>query len=199
MTDVPTLTSATAANYCTFNPLIRPYTVTAVETISAGNLQVSNAGSGVTGSAWGTFNITSGKWYYEAVVIAAGGAIWVGVSNSASAASLGTFSAALPSNGYTYKKDGNKCNNSTSGTSYGATYTTSDVIGVALDLDAATIEFFKNGTSQGVAFTSITSTGGFTPGVSVDPGTTTVAINFGQRPFAYTPPSGFVALNTFNL
>jgi len=24
-------------------------------------------------------------------------------------------------------------------------------------------------------------------------------INFGQRPFTYTPPSGFVALNTYNL
>jgi hypothetical protein len=27
----------------------------------------------------------------------------------------------------------------------------------------------------------------------------TVAFNFGQQPFTYTPPSGFVALNTFNL
>ena len=24
-------------------------------------------------------------------------------------------------------------------------------------------------------------------------------INFGQRPFSYTPPTGFVALNTYNL
>jgi hypothetical protein len=28
---------------------------------------------------------------------------------------------------------------------------------------------------------------------------TTAAINFGQRPFSYSPPTGFVALNTFNL
>jgi hypothetical protein len=26
-----------------------------------------------------------------------------------------------------------------------------------------------------------------------------IAVNFGQQPFAYTPPTGFVALNTFNL
>jgi hypothetical protein len=199
MTDVPTLTSATASNFCVLNPVIRPYTVTAVETISAGNLQVSNTGSGVTGSAWGTFTVTSGKWYYEATILAAGGAIWVGYSNNVNQMALGTYSASLPSYGYTYKKDGTKCVNNTSGTSYGATYTTNDVIGVAIDLDSNTIEFFKNGTSQGVAFTSITSTGGFTAGCSVDPGTTTVAMNFGQRPFAYTPPTGFVALNTFNL
>jgi hypothetical protein len=29
--------------------------------------------------------------------------------------------------------------------------------------------------------------------------TNTYQLNFGQRPFAYTPPTGFVALNTFNL
>ena len=27
----------------------------------------------------------------------------------------------------------------------------------------------------------------------------TVAVNFGQQPFTYTPPTGFVALNTYNL
>jgi hypothetical protein len=30
-------------------------------------------------------------------------------------------------------------------------------------------------------------------------GTLTVVCNFGQRPFSYTPPTGFVALKTFNL
>lgn len=199
MTDVPTLNSPTAANYAVLNSAIRPYTVTSVEAISAGNLQISNTGSGVTGSGWSTFNVTTGKWYYETNVLAAGGNIWIGVSNNANAAALGTYNAALRDNGYTYKKDGNKCNNSATGTAYGATYTTNDIVGVALDLDASTIEFFKNGVSQGVAFTGITSTGGFTPGVSVDPGTTTVAINFGQRPFSYTPPTGFKALNTQNL
>jgi hypothetical protein len=67
-------------------------------------------------------------------------------------------------------------------------------------LDSQTITFYKNNTSQGTAFTSITaqpyvfalSAGG---AASTKGG----AINFGQRPFSYTPPSGFVRLNTFNL
>jgi hypothetical protein len=39
------------------------------------------------------------------------------------------------------------------------------------------------------------------PAVSVatTSGANTCDANFGQRPFSYTPPSGFVALNTFNL
>jgi len=186
-------------NYATLNPAIRPYTVTAVETFSEGNLQITNTGSGVTGSGWGTFNVTSGKWYYEATVTAAGGQIWIGWSNDATKAGLGTYTAALRDYGYTYKKDGNKCNNSATGTSYGASYTTNDVIGVALDIDGGTLEFYKNGTSQGTAFTGVTATGGFIPGVCVDPGTTTVVVNFGQRAFAHTLPSGFSALNTSNL
>ena len=34
---------------------------------------------------------------------------------------------------------------------YGATYTYGDVVGVAFDSDNNTLEFFKNGISQGVA------------------------------------------------
>lgn len=33
-----------------------------------------------------------------------------------------------------------------------------DVIGVQLDFDAGTIEFYKNGVSQGVAFTNLSGT-----------------------------------------
>jgi hypothetical protein len=69
------------------------------------------------------------------------------------------------------------------------------VIGTALDLDTGTITFYKNGVSQGVAYTGISGT--FTPMVLLN--TSSNSINFGQRPFAYTPPSGYVALNTYNL
>ena len=41
----------------------------------------------------------------------------------------------------------NKYNNNT-GASYGATFTTNDVIGVALDLDAGTLTFYKTGQAK---------------------------------------------------
>ena len=55
---------------------------------------------------------------------------------------------------YLYYNDGRKGNNN-SASSYGSTYTDGDILGVALDLDAGTISFYKNGVSQGIAFTGL--------------------------------------------
>ena len=72
------------------------------------------------------------------------------------------------------------------------------VIGVALDTTNGELTFYKNGTSQGVAYTLSTSNSYVIAlaGASTVP---VLAVNFGQRPFSYTPPSGYVALNTYNL
>jgi hypothetical protein len=101
-------------------------------------------------------------------------------------------------NGYAYHANtGNKFNNGS--TAYGASYTAGDVIGVALDMStagSASITFYKNNTSQGVAFSGLT--GDFFPCFSATHASA-ASINFGQRPFTYTPPTGFKALNTQNL
>jgi len=47
---------------------------------------------------------------------------------------------------------GGKCNNSGKSVNYGEKYKEGDVVSVLLDFDNGTIEFFKNGKSQGVAF-----------------------------------------------
>jgi hypothetical protein len=62
-------------------------------------------------------------------------------------------------------------------------------------MDAGTITFYKNNTSQGTAYSSLS--GLFAIGISTANGT--FDPNFGQRPFSYTPPTGFVRLNTYNL
>ena len=59
MTDVPTLTNATTANYATLNPLVTPATTTVVD----GNLGMS--GYTAYSSVTGTVGVSSGKWYYE--------------------------------------------------------------------------------------------------------------------------------------
>jgi hypothetical protein len=102
-------------------------------------------------------------------------------------------------NGWAYFQNGNKFNNS-SGSSYGASYTTNDVIGVALDMDAGTVVFYKNGVSQGTAFSTLSGKA-IQPMVSDGSSVHTMnyTANFGQRPFAYTAPSGFKALCTQNL
>jgi len=103
-----------------------------------------------------------------------------------------------------------------SASSYGASYTTNDIIGTAIDLDAGTptITFYKNGSSQGTENlpTSSNSTGLWFFMPSLYNGT--LELNFGNPPYAnssdaadengygafeYAPPSGYLALCTKNL
>jgi hypothetical protein len=181
MTDVPTLTSATAANYAVLNPLVAGTS----SYISGGNLNASVSATNT--SLLSTFQLpATGKfyWEYQITTIGGGGAPMGGI------ASTTTNSPAV-----FYRSNGNKLVDGTD-TSYGATYTTTDTIGVAVDITGGTIVFYKNNTSQG----SITyASSGFFPALRSNAATDAFNINFGQRPFTYTPPSGFVALNTYNL
>jgi hypothetical protein len=190
MTDVPTLTSPTAANYAVLNPL-SIYVVNPTD----GNLAFSGTSAGGIGS----MGATSGKYYWETVytAIGSGDGVIVGVRSAESIATGAAENVGYYGGG---TQSGQKIINGGAGTAYGATWTTGDVIGVALDITGGSITFYKNNVSQGAI--SYTFTG--KSWVSFNwrtgsAGTNTGSINFGQRPFAYTPPSGFVALNTFNL
>ena len=208
LVDVPTNGSQTdtgvggevRGNYCTLNPLDKGSNVT----LTNGNLDVS------TNSTWNsvraTFGITSGKWYWEYTMTAAGYTM-VGIGSRVIdlAGYIGQSSA-----GYAYYSlNGNKWN-SGSAASYGSSFTTNDVVGVAFDADAGKIWFSKNGTWQAsgdpaagtnAAYSSIPS-GTYFPTISQDnslPASTGGTLNAGARPFAYTAPSGFKALCTANL
>ena len=175
-------------NYCTFNPLAKGST----NTIANGNLDAANTTSGGAGKILGTIGITSGKWYAEATMSGGGG--MPGIAEVT--CSLSGYPGA-ESNSWGYNNGGDKYNGG-SNYSYGASFTTNDVIGLALDMDAGTITFYKNNTSQGVAFSSGIA-GKTITFVARGDTTTTESWNFGQRPFAYTAPSGFKALCTQNL
>ncbi len=193
MTDVPTLTSTTAANYCVLNAI----SIGADATLSAGNLQIAYGSSGTRNATMGTFGMSAGKWYWECTILSAGSPS-IGITNTASANEVPNYPG-FSANGWSYVNDGDKYNNG-SGTAYGATYTTNDIIGVAFDADARSITFYKNNVSQGVAFSGLavnTYFPAFGDGSALQ--TWSGAVNFGQRPFAYTAPSGFLPLNTFNL
>jgi hypothetical protein len=188
MTDVPTNTNATTANYATWNPLARRSSSTSGNTVVDGNLKCVANNVSVDTFFYGTVLQETGKWYWEATVDAIGGYVRIGVDSLLSQNDVFTDQVL-------YLSDGTKTVGGTN-TSYGATYTTNDVIGVALDNTAGTVTFYKNNTSQGAI--SLPTTVARTAFVrSWSSGA--VSINFGQRGFLYTPPSGFVALNTFNL
>jgi hypothetical protein len=187
-------------NYATLNPLNLP---PSNNTISNGNLENNCNVSGQFGAATSTISVSSGKWYAEFTVNAVSGtpAYAVGISTTQFQNErlqpngyYGNFW--YYSYGYAYISDGRKYTNN-SDSAYGATYTSGDVIGVALDLDAGTVVFYKNGVSQGTAFSGLSGTFTInTAGLGVNSRT---EANFGQRPFAYTAPSGFKALVTTNL
>ena len=196
LTDVPTLTSTTVANYAVLNPLQKHdagYTVA----LTNGNLSVAItyvSGVNMITVPSTVKTPTSGKWYWEITVKStlAGAASGVGVITPDSYIE----STTPPTDNYLYVQNGNKYTNGT-GTAYGSSYTNGDVIGVALDVGAGTITFYKNNTSQGTAFTGLAATTYYAVVTLNDTGS--YAANFGQQPFTYTPPSGFLPLNTFNI
>ena len=200
MQDVPTLTSATAANYAVLNPLlVGDYFASGQTTFAITN---GNLNYGATGrNAFGSIAVSSGKWYWEMVNTSnttAATALFGVVTVASRTAVYGCYYNAVNGN-----KGLGTLNSGATETAYGATWTDNDVIGVAVDMDAATptVTFYKNNTSQGaISVSSFVGqsvmmwfqNGGNTNNMSGN-------VNFGQRPFTYTPPTGFVALNTYNL
>jgi hypothetical protein len=202
LVDVPTngsevdtgLGGEVRGNYCTLNPLIN----ISGHTFSNGNLQVVTSSSN-----YGTFASTvaappSGKWYAEALISATSGYPLVGIAGTGCTFGTTSYLGGQATMYAYYGVNGNKYNNGTS-SSYGATYGAGDIIGIAYDADAGTITFYKNGVSQGQAYSSITSGSYYFAGNEFNSASGTQIWNFGQRSWAYQAPSGFKALCTANL
>ena len=203
MTDVPTLTSATAANYCTWNPLNKSSNHTA----SDGNLTATSSSYGAMAASMG---FTSGKWYWELTYTnrTSTNSPVIGFGNT-------LFNYSNPPSGYLGSDlnagglnviNGNAALNAVS-TAYGSAISTGDVVMFAMDLDNRKFYIGKNGTwfnsGNPVAGTnswpySATIVGTtFWPAVNMY--TDTCSLNCGQKPYVYTPPTGFLALNTYNI
>lgn len=191
VTDVPTLSNTTSANYCVLNPLDQGTNVT----LSNGNLQYQLSGGGNNGMVRTTIAIpTSGKWYCEALKISYGN-LDVGVATARA-----NLSSYIGSDAYGwgyFSADGVTYNNGVGVGTTGATLTTNDILGVAFDSDAGTLKFYKNNTLQNTVsgFTPTTVTYFFAAGSASGGG----ILNFGQQPFTYTPPTGYIALNAYNM
>jgi hypothetical protein len=178
-------------NYCTLNPLATG------GTLSNGNLNWVQTSFAIR-CAFGTIAQSTGKWYYEVTVNTQ-----AEQANTRFGISRSTNPSAYP-DGYYYIADATKQDRNAGGTTaYGATFGVGDVIGVAYDLTAGTIAFYKNGASQGTAFTTLGSYPGNYAPVCFTDGSSSISVNydfnFGQRAFAYTAPSGFKALCDTNL
>jgi hypothetical protein len=208
MLDVPTNTSATVANYPTLNPL-SPSSISA--TLSEANLKATGISTGTFESAISTMSFTSGKIYFEATCLSGTGtnaSSFIGITNISNATSgacftnSGSGSIGWDVNGTTLYTIIN-----TTLTSRGAITPTNKVFRVAYDSSTGNIWLGYDTTwiGGGDPSTLTTPTGTLTTGVEYICGATlntsndSIAVNFGQRPFAQTIPTGFTALNTYNL
>ena len=203
MLDVPTLNSATVSNFAVWNAA-GEYGATMAD----GNLKMSSPTGAYVGCP-ATINLPStGKWYWEGQVTANGtGSIgidfgiapvgtalngnWVGATNSAS---LYGFSTVTIGGSPTIRGTG---------------ILTSDILQVAYDAATGNVYLGLNNT-----FYTSAGAGTGNPSAGTGPSRTLTAgdlqavstcynqgqiVNFGQRPFSYTPPTGFLSLNTYNL
>ena len=185
-------------------------------TLSDGNLTADwTSGTGSNQHVRSNIAMTSGKWYFETRMNElSGGDVGIAFENHIND-SVGFGSDQL---GFSYRSDGQKQNSSIS--SFADAFATGDIIGCAYDADAGSIQFYKNGVSQGTAFTGISvdqsayfGVGKASSGAGMD-----ASVNFGQNPsfsgsvtvgtnaddsgkglFKYAPPSGFLALCEDNL
>ena len=203
-------------------------------TVVNGNLSLTANATNAWRTTYGTLAVSSGKWYWEQKVTAASGsAHYIGITDQDENRSSATndFENANVS-AYCYRGDGGKVTSVSGSTvltaGVGDSFTSGDIIGIAMDLDNQKIYFSKNGTWQngGDPTSGATGTGSFfditaeklyTPATAVYNTGSGYQYNFGNGYFGttavssatsdesglgifeYTVPSGYYALCTKNI
>ena len=198
MNDVPVAYSATAANYATLNPLS---VSTTYISILNGNLQQGTVSGGASYQEIPlTFSVNfsgSNKWYVEVNTTTVANTYYpsIGISPTTKNFLAQNVQCGDATGGTAYMANGQKYNNA-SLTSYGSAFTSGDVVGIAVDEAAGTIVMYKNNVSQGALASSLTGLQYITVTAQAS---ANFYLNAGQQAFAYTAPSGYKALNTYNL
>ena len=223
LTAIDQSTDTCTNNFATFNPLKFSFEDGAVRdaTYSEGNLVALHHEAGHKCPSFSTIASNIGKWYCEVKWLAVNGSYTVNQYTG-----IVNIDAPVIKNwntlGYFYRGDGTKFVVNTS-SAYGATYTTGDIIGIAMDLDNSKLYFSKNGAWQnsGDPTSGATGTGAISIASSIyyafmteDYNNGQTSLNCGNPSFAisssntdgdgygnfeYAVPSGYFALNTKNL
>src|SRR6056300_79858 len=205
-TDTPT------NNFCTLNPL---WTFGNTMGVSDGGTKVNNTVI-AWGGAKGSIGVNSGKWYWEHGSFS-GNDTMFGIQNQAGGgnaqAYLDPYTLAIQANSNViqFTDPSNRTE------AFTKTFSVSDIWGVALDLDANTIAYYRNGSIVNSAFSidGLIGNGEFFPFVTHYGSGLNSRVNFGgytgitissaasdengYGTFEYAPPSGYYALCTKNL
>jgi len=177
-------------NYATLNPLNAGNSAF----LNNGNLAITNPSDSNWRTGVSTIGVSSGKWYAEVTVT--NNNLIIGLDKASVVfAGTTTFMGGSPTGwgilatGQTYNNSSVQFNN--------PGYIAGDVIGLGFDADTGVLTFYKNGVAASGTVTGLIS-GPYVLGFSAN-NSGNGNINFGQRPFAYTAPSGYKALCTQNL
>jgi hypothetical protein len=210
MTDTPTL------NYAVFDAISPVGSASSIGTLSAANMTFDHSAANYA-QRFGSFAVNSGKWYFEYTIttFSSGRSCAFGIGKTesypsgAGAAGSWTGCVAYGDFGDAYLRPITEAAgvSNTSGVA-SMTFAVSDVIMIAFDVGAGKFWMGKNGTW----FDSGNPAGGtnekqtLTANINWRPwcvqyGSSAAqsVVNYGQRAFSYTPPSGFKALNTQNV
>ena len=192
-------------NYATWNPLDKDDGITSV---TNGNLNVVTNGS--NGSIKSTIAFPSGKWYWEVTsdAVNSGGTQAIGIIPQSQPPTNNMSDSGKLGYALDVSNTDRKFENGTA-TSYG-TYTQANgaIYMLAFDQDAGKLWYGIDGTwlasgapasGTNPSSSSISTSTAYCAAVSDNTISGTFTVNFGQRPFAYTAPSGFKALCTQNL
>ena len=208
LTSIDQSTDTCTNNFATLNPL-RSFEFT----FSEGNLvATSDQPPDNRSMALSSFAPESGKWYAE-IKVSTVGAMMIGLYATDGSQIDGTDRIYSSTGGIAYFSTNGQKYVDGSSSSYGASYTTNDIIGIALNMDDEEVTFYKNNVSQGAI--SLTSGKIYNMGISAAGTSACVgSFNFGNPSFTissgnsdakgygnfeYAVPSGYYALNTKNL
>lgn len=202
MTDTPTL------NYCVLNPLSKSPSGGSVKNA---NMTWNSGGGGATFYLVQSTFALSGKCYWECVVPATltyhrPGIMRADQSPPSSGGSYFPGSSLGPADSVGYSSnDGDVYLNSVAIVS-GATPSAGDIIQFAFNAATGELWIGRNGTwlnsgdpAAGTGEVTTVSLSYSWVAVMCDATTQDNEVNFGQRAFSYTPPTGFKALSTANI
>ncbi|GAB4816683.1 hypothetical protein N2152v2_003729 [Parachlorella kessleri] len=140
----------------------------------------------------GNVCVYKGKWMYE-VQLGSSGIIQLGWT---ALSARYTSEEGVGDSNDSYAYDGKRRRKwNVTAAPYGDAWTAGDVIGCAIDMDAGTISYYRNGMDQGVAFDYVrrrVAGAAYFPGASLSVGER-CEFNFGARPLRY-PMEGYAAL-----
>ena len=220
LTSIDQSTDTCTNNFCTMNPLDNQIQSS---TFSDGNLSLTSGGSGIETYNTSTFGLSSGKWYMELKHTGGNNVLrqLIGITQNPTDDD-GQYLGGDNNDSWGYYDNvGNIAHNASTVVSYD-TWTTNDIIGLALDLDNSRLYFSKNGTFQNSSNPAdgtnpITIDSGFTYFIAwgdLSVGNMNASFNFGSPPysissgnsdanghgnFEYSVPSGYFAICSKNL